>query len=227
MRRREVHHATNSMSVHESSHKTAAQKAGSQSKTTASWVLKSNLPPQYHDPEIIPPPAIPTSAEESKYVALYTTLISLISLAGGSLDNLKFQRYLRRTNLEDTTPIDGYEKTDKLLARMQRENYIVRVREAAGPSGEEDVYWIVGPRGKVEVGDDGVRGLAKAVYGEMNDKDEEELDRKLARSLGVGESVVERSQQQNGQSKKRGRKRKDEQAEEQEEEEEESDDDDG
>jgi hypothetical protein len=40
----------------------------------------------------------------------------------------------------------------------------------------------------VEVGEDGVRGLTKTVFGTMEtEAEEEELERKIARSLGLGE----------------------------------------
>lgn len=63
-------------------------------------------------------------------------------------------------NAETHTPID---RTDKLLQRMIREGYLVRTRELDG--GEEQIEFLVGPRGKVEVGTKGVAGLVREVYG--------------------------------------------------------------
>ena len=109
----------------------------------------------------------------------------------------------------------GAEKTDKVLKRMEREGYVIRVKEASG-TGEDDVYWVVGPRGKVEVGDAGSVGLVEEVYGakDMQDEDAAELERRIARSLGIGEAVPTSEKQTasdvvNG-GKRRGRKRKDE-----------------
>lgn len=133
--------------------------------------------------------------------------------------------------LEDNTPLTSFSKekdwskTEELLKRLQREGYVVKIKEPTG-AGDEDVYWMVGPRGKVEVGDEGVKGLTRAVYGELNEAEEEELDRRMERSLGIGREVPSKSQQANGngngqsQQKKRGRKRKNATAEEEEEEEE-------
>lgn len=157
----------------------------------------------------------PISDEEGKYTAAYTLLISLISLSGGSLPDAKMERCLKRLEIEDNAPMGapggGSEKTEKLLKRMERENYIVKVKETSG-TGEDDVSWTVGPRGKIEVGESGVKGLTKAVYGDLDDGDDEELDRKIARSLGLGEGPPPGATQ-NGQAnkKKRGRKRRDEQ----------------
>lgn len=124
---------------------------------------------------------------------------------------------MKRARLDDTTPVEGFEKPAMLMKRMERDGYLVRVRET-GPNGEEDVSWILGPRAKVEIGDEGVRGLTKTVYGEPQDADGEELDRRISRSLGVGDRPAELQQQQRQQrqaeggaeQKRRGRRRKDE-----------------
>ncbi|WPG98510.1 Hypothetical protein R9X50_00130100 [Acrodontium crateriforme] len=176
--------------------KTAASQ--SQTKTAASWVLISVLPSQFKNPEIIGPAAIPSETEESKYAAIYTLLISLISLHGGQLPDSKWERYLRRLNIIDTTPVEGYDRTDKLIKRLEKDGYIIRIKERAGP-GDEDIYWIVGPRGKVEVGDDGIRGLLTSVYGELDDEKEKDLDRRFARSMGLTEKAPKRPEAEQAQ----------------------------
>jgi melanoma-associated antigen len=149
---------------------------------------------------------------------LYTVLVSLISLSGGQLPDVKMERYLRRLNIEDNTPLTSMNssKTENLLKRLERDGYVFKVRENTG-TGEEDVYWVVGPRGKMEVGDDGVTGLTKTVYGDQSEADEAELDRRIERSLGLAEKLAQKekeAQQRNGvngveKPKKRGRPRKD------------------
>lgn len=84
---------------------------------------------------------------------------------------------------------------------MEREGYVTKVRESTG-TGEEDIYWVVGPRGKVEVGEEGVRGLVKAVYG---GEEVQELERRVERSLGAGMKV---ERQEFGDGRRRERKRK-------------------
>lgn len=76
----------------------------------------------------------------------------------------------------------GGEKTEKVLKRMEREGYIVKVTERDG-GGEESVEYVVGPRGKAEVGETGVAGMVRKVYGKR-DVEADELERKLVRSLG-------------------------------------------
>ncbi|EMD00767.1 hypothetical protein BAUCODRAFT_29131 [Baudoinia panamericana UAMH 10762] len=192
--------------------KRAAKSQSQTSKPTVSYILISVLPSKFHDPEVLQPPSAPTVAEESKYVAIYTLLVSLVTLSGGSLPEAKMKRYLRRVNMEDTTSVAGYQKTEQLLKRMEREGYINKIREPTG-AGEEDIYWTVGPRGKVEVGDEAVRSMARAVYGDLDEEAERDLDRRLERSLAIGEKVVPK--ERNAEPKKKcGRRRKDEHGEE-------------
>lgn len=205
--------------------KRAAQKAPSQSKGITSWVLISILPSKFRDPAIIQPLAAPTVGEESKYTAVYTVLVSLIRLSGGALPDAKMERSLKRLQMEDETPVVDYEKTEKLMKRLEKDGYIVRIKESTG-TGEDDIYWTVGPRGKVEVGDDGIRGLTKAVYGEQeNQTAEDDLERKLDRSLGISERLEQINREQRVQRPKKAdrKKRKDQQQEEDEDEEDEND----
>lgn len=115
---------------------------------------------------------------ESAYIGLYSTVISLILLSGGTLSEGKLDRFMKRMNAGDTTPIDT---TDKALARMAKDGYIVKIKESQG--GDDIVDYIVGPRGKVEVGRNGAANLVRAVYGDNVD----DLDERLTRSLGLGE----------------------------------------
>lgn len=155
---------------------------------------------------------MPTEGAEGQYTGIYSVIVALISLHGGSLNDSKFERYLKRLHLEDNTPIEGYEKPAALMKRMEKDGYIVRIKET-GPGGEEDVSWILGSRAKVEIGDSGVRGLTKAVYGDPEDAEGEDLERRIARSLGVGERLSDRQKQAEAgaEQKKRGRPRRDEQ----------------
>jgi melanoma-associated antigen len=166
-------------------------KALAASSSSKSWILVSILPEKYRtDPEIV----IPTNAGGSKeaeasYTALYSFVISVIYLNNGVLPEAKLERYLKRVNAETYTTVGA---TDKVLARMVKEGYIEKRRDTS--NGEENIEWVVGPRGKVEVGVKGVTGLVKGVYGFQGKEDdadmadeEEELDRKLRRSLGIKE----------------------------------------
>lgn len=82
------------------------------------------------------------------------------------------------------------EKTEKVLKRMEKEGYIVKVRERDG-GGEESVDFVVGPRGKAEVGEVGIAGCVRKVFGKVG-MEREELERRLVRSLGEGVEMKNR-----------------------------------
>lgn len=139
----------------------AAQKVEKPSSTSKSWILISTLPSAYRTPAILPPTKAPSSFQDSTYTAIYTFLISIITLSGGSIAEQKLDRYLKRTNADTYTPVD---RTDRLLQRLCRDGYLIRNREMDG--GEEVIEYMVGPRGKIEVGESGVAGLVREVYGQ-------------------------------------------------------------
>lgn len=164
-------------------------------------------------PEILPPPQIPTAEAESQYVAIYTFVVALILLSGGTLPDGKLDRYLKRANVDETTPFvnsaaySGMDKTEKLLKRMEKDGYVVKIRDTS--TGEETIDWIIGQRAKVEIGDQGVTGLVRMVYGDLDEEEADELERKLERSLGLAERKGPSATQQQGQApKKRGGRKK-------------------
>ncbi|KAI9881139.1 MAG: hypothetical protein M1830_008297 [Pleopsidium flavum] len=123
---------------------------------------------------------VPTAGTEATYIALYTFIHTLLALSpSGSLPESKLSRYLNRMNLSTSTPLGS---TEKLLQRLVKEGYIVRYRDSSG--GEEVVEYMVGPRGKVEVGEEGVRGLVRGVYGKV-DAEAEELERRIDKGLAI------------------------------------------
>lgn len=129
---------------------------------------------------------------EPTYTGIYSFIIAVILLNGGALQESKLERYLKRTNADTYTPID---RTDKLLQRLCKENYLICNREMDG--GEEIIEYMVGPRGKMEVGIQGVAGLVREVYGRAAETEDmtalerdrmEEFEQRLTRSLGMRRS---------------------------------------
>ncbi|KAL8922816.1 MAG: hypothetical protein Q9208_004941 [Pyrenodesmia sp. 3 TL-2023] len=166
------------------SQKRAAQRTqNSLSSSSKSYILTSTIPASLRTPAILPPPAVPTSASESAYVGLYTFVLSLIYLSPGqSIPESRLEKQLKRVNA-DNYVLSG-EKTETVIKRMERQGYIVRIRERDG-GGEETVDFVVGPRGKAEVGERGVAGLVRKVWGKTG-TEKEELEKRLVRSLGSG-----------------------------------------
>ncbi|EDU39598.1 MAGE-domain-containing protein [Pyrenophora tritici-repentis] len=191
--------------------KRAAAASESQSKSTSIWVLQTILPDQYRIPEIIGPSRPLDDGlinVEDSYVALYTTVIAFIIISGGIIPEGKLDRALRRMNADQTTPLGTKDKT---LAAMVKDGYIVKVKDVSGGT-EETIDYIVGPRGKVEVGGEGVAQFIRAVYGES--EDQTELNKRIQRTLDVAEahnSTGEAGQvgEAGPSGRKRGRRRED------------------
>jgi hypothetical protein len=145
------------------------------------WVLQTIVPERYRVPEAIGPSRPAEKAEDdtaAAYVGLYTMVMALIIIAGGRLPENKLDRSLRRMNANQSTPVDT---TDKTIALMIKDGYIVRIKETM--NGGDTIDYIVGPRGKVEMGREGFAELVRRIYGD--DEDEEELEKKIKRTLDV------------------------------------------
>lgn len=139
---------------------------------------------------------------EDSYVGLYTMVIALITIAGGMIAEGKLDRALRRMNADNSTPLGTKDRT---LALMAKDGYITRVKDNS--SGEETVDYIVGPRGRVEVGREGFAKLVRIMYG---DEEQEELERQIERTLNVADAFNSSSapaEPAGGASQTAGRKR--------------------
>lgn len=176
------------------SQKRAAQRSGTQgSSTSNAYILTSTLPARYRKASVLRPAQIPSTAAEASYIGLTTFVLALVYLSTSqTISESRLEKHLRRVNA-DNYVLAG-EKTEKVLKRMEKENYIVKVRERDG-GGEESVEYVIGPRGKVEVGERGVAGLVRDVYGKK-DAEADELERRLVRSLG--DVVIEKKNRRLG-----------------------------
>ncbi|KIN04424.1 hypothetical protein OIDMADRAFT_116466, partial [Oidiodendron maius Zn] len=158
--------------------KRSAQKVKGNKKPPSSYILTTTLPQEYRSPGIIPPSIIGSSDEEAAYTGLCTMVVAIIALSPGkSIPDSKLDRYLARLNANKNMPMD---KTENVLKKMSMQGYITKVVDRTGD--EETVDWVVGPRGKVEIGNRAVLGLVKEVYGSSAPED---LEQRLTRSLGI------------------------------------------
>lgn len=143
------------------------------------------LPDAYKTSKIIAPSKFLSAEDEAAYVAFYTVLISVIRINGGEMSDSRLKRYLRRLNAE--TNSFHSTKTEDTLARLQRQGYLIKnIDKEARQHGDEQeaTTWYVGPRGKVEVGDEVVAGVVREVWG---GQDGDELEAKLQNSLQIQE----------------------------------------
>jgi hypothetical protein len=163
-------------------------KKGAKSSAATSYILTTILPPAYRQPSIIAPSLIGNSEDEAAYVALCTVIVAYIAMnPGGQVPDYKLARMLKRMNAETNVP--GGMKTEVALARMERQGYIWKIKENTGE--EETTDWRVGPRGKIEIGNRGIQGFVREVYGEDATED---LEKRLNRSLGIEARIVDPDQ---------------------------------
>lgn len=176
------------------SQKRTAARSGTQSSSSSkAWILTSTLSARYRQPKILSPPQIPSTSAEASYVGLTTFVLTLIYLSpSSSIAEARLEKHMKRMNA-DNYVLSG-KKTEKVLKRMEREQYIIKVKEKDG-GGEESVDYVIGPRGRIEVGERGVAGLVRKVYGKK-DAEADELERRLVRSLG--DVVIEKRRRVEG-----------------------------
>jgi melanoma-associated antigen len=126
----------------------------------------------------MPPSIIGSPEEEASYMGICSVIVSLISLSsGGELPDHKLMNYLERFNSGKNT---GFDTTAATLQRMIKHGYLYKSTEKS--ADDDTVHWRVGPRGKVEIGNKGVQGLVRQVYGDSSPDD---LDKRIQRSLGM------------------------------------------
>ncbi|KMU79028.1 hypothetical protein CISG_07335 [Coccidioides immitis RMSCC 3703] len=190
------------------SQRRAAQRVDKPSSSSKSWTLVRTPPhPNTVSPEILPPTKPLHLLLKQLRRSLHLHNITHHPVRR-SLAEQKLDRYLRRVNADTYTPLD---RTEKLLARLCKDGYLVRNRDVDG--GEEVVEYLVGPRGKIEVGTEGVAGLTREVYGygrvnrargqdDDGDDDEamEEFEQRLRRSLGFSDMGTSRGAQERGEA---------------------------
>ncbi|KAK2075149.1 hypothetical protein P8C59_009299 [Phyllachora maydis] len=178
--------------------KRKAAKSGTQPATSSnSYILCSVLDNRYRTPTIIGPAHVHSPDGEAAYTALYTTIISIIVLSDGELSDPRLRRYLTRLNAGESMPSTNpsgrrnnaaVEKTDVVLARMQRQGYLTKVTEPKAAGDEDTTTWFVGPRGKTEVDNESIALYLRKVYGGST----EELEKQLQASLKVKEVKPEK-----------------------------------
>jgi hypothetical protein len=127
-------------------------------------------------------------------MALYTTIIAIITLSGGELSDPRLRRHLSRLNALENMPsmnpgdeTSPSEKTETVLQRMIKQGYLVRVTEARSTGDDDATTWHVGSRGKVEVDKEVIAAFVRTVYGGSS----EELEGKLQTSLKVRDRNLE------------------------------------
>ncbi len=187
------------------SHPVAAKSQSQKETSSNTFVLVSLLPEEYSTPEILVPSKVHSADGEASYMALYTTIIAIITLSGGELSDPRLRRHLTRLNAADNMPSlnpnDGSsptDKTDAVLQKMIKQGYLIKVSEARAAGDEDSTIWHVGPRGKVEVDKEVLAAFVRTIYGGSNPELEQKLQVSLkirAREPGMPEVVEDEAEE--------------------------------
>jgi hypothetical protein len=159
--------------------------------TSRQYILTSILPKEYKAQSIITPSRLPSSREEGENVGFYTFVITAIVLSGGDLSDSKLRRHLNRMNANENLPMD---KTADVLAKLVRQGYIEKVVEKSDAAEDDIITWCVGPRGKVEVPPKSIAAFVQEVWGDPP----ADLNKKIAKSLGMKEEDLEAEKEEVG-----------------------------
>ncbi|KAK0723799.1 MAGE family-domain-containing protein [Apiosordaria backusii] len=186
--------------------KRKAAKSQSQKESTSNaYILKNILPQELRTPALTRPSKVMSAEGEAAYTAIYTMIISLITISGGELSDPRLKRHLARLNageympsMNPNDPANPTEKTEVVLQRMIKHGYLVKVVNNKGAGDEDSTTWHVGPRGKVEVSTESIAQFVRTIYGGSTP----ELEAKIQISLkGVKErkpDIKEPDQDQGG-----------------------------
>ncbi|KAK4649573.1 uncharacterized protein QC761_120190 [Podospora bellae-mahoneyi] len=181
--------------------KRKAAKSQSQKEATSNaYILTNILPEELRTPALTRPSKVVSAEGEAAYTALYTTIISLITISGGELSDTRLRRHLARLNaaeympsMNPNDPANPTEKTDVVLQRMIKHGYLVRMVDNRGNGDDDSTTWHVGPRGKAEVPKESIAGFVRTIYGGSDP----ELESKIQISLkGVKERKPEIREQE-------------------------------
>ncbi|KAK4175688.1 MAGE family-domain-containing protein [Triangularia setosa] len=185
--------------------KRKAAKSQSQKESTSNaYILTNILPQELRTPVLTRPSKVVSAEGEAAYTAIYTTIISLITISGGELSDPRLRRHLARLNaaeympsMNPNDPANPTEKTEVVLQRMIKHGYLVKMVDNKGAGDEDSTTWHVGPRGKVEVPKESIAQFVRTIYGNSDP----ELEAKIQVSL---KGVKERKPEINAQEQDQG-----------------------
>jgi hypothetical protein len=173
---------------HIDSYPSAMQSQTGGNKTSETWIVVNVLPQEYRDPVILPPSSSPTAEKEATKIGFYTLIICLIAITGGEVTEQQLFRHLGRMNADKML---GDQRTEDVLQTLEKQGYIVKKTEQISAAEDKSVTYLVGPRGKTEVGNQGVANVVRMVWGGSTP----ELERKIAVSLGLEEPTEDEVQE--------------------------------
>ncbi|EWC43445.1 hypothetical protein DRE_07586 [Drechslerella stenobrocha 248] len=179
----------------------AAAAAAAKKKDAAgskSWQLVSTLPEAYRIPLLL----APQLPDDQAVLGLASALVTMVYLSGRSIGENLLRRHLRKFGVEERILVEGNRESgriDNILAKLVREGYLVKLKDDVVVGQEQTFTYVVGPRGKLEVGREGVLSYVSRVYsGVDGDAVDDGLERKVNRAIGKDEAGERQAGEQEG-----------------------------
>ncbi|RVD80582.1 uncharacterized protein DFL_008477 [Arthrobotrys flagrans] len=162
------------------------QKKKKEAAGNKSWQLVSVLPDIYRLPVLLSP-QLP---DDQTILGIGSAVVALVYLSGRSIGETALKRHLRRFGIEDRIPVEGNRengKMENIIGKLIREGYLVKLKDEVVPGQEQTYTFVVGPRGKLEFGRDGVTQYVKKIYEGVDGEVDGAFERKVNRALGKDE----------------------------------------
>ncbi|KAF3921091.1 hypothetical protein AA313_de0207016 [Arthrobotrys entomopaga] len=151
--------------------------------SSKSWQLVSTLPDKYRIPLLHAPPL----PDDQTVLGLTTTVLSMIYLSNRAISENLLLRHLRKFDITDRIPVEGNRengKVENILGKMVREGYIVKLKDEVVAGQEQTFTYVIGPRGKLEMGRTGVTDFVRRVYEGVDGGVDDGFVRRVNRALG-------------------------------------------
>lgn len=115
------------------------------------------------------------------------TILTLVYLSGRSLNEATLKRHLRKLGIDERVLVEGNKESGKMeniLGKMVKEGYLVKLKDEVVPGQDQSHTYVVGPRGKLEIGRGGVEEFVKQIYQGVDGEIDDGFDRKINRAIG-------------------------------------------
>ncbi|KAK6331138.1 hypothetical protein TWF696_003207 [Orbilia brochopaga] len=174
----------------------AAAKKKDATTGSKSWQLVSVLPEKFRIPALL----ASQLPDDQTVLGIGSAIVAIVYLSNRSIGENLLKRHLRKFGIDDRIAVEGNRETgrvENILAKLVKDGYLVKLRDEVVPGQEQTFTYVIGPRGKLEMGREGVLAYVRRVYEGADGEVEENLERKVNRAMGK-EDGEEKEKQQGG-----------------------------
>ncbi|KAF3937084.1 hypothetical protein ABW19_dt0207197 [Dactylella cylindrospora] len=160
------------------------KKKSAEKATVKSWHVINILPEKYRIP-IVHAPVLP---DDRTVLGIGMIIVAIVYLSSRSLSENTLRRHLRKFGIEDRIPVEGNRETgsmENIMGKLIREGYLVKLKDEVVLGQEQTFTYVIGPRGKLEMGREGVHNIVAKIYEGVDGEVDEGLERRINRAIGM------------------------------------------